>query len=613
MKKIAKSYLAMILALIMLVSCITGCGQKEEPSSSQQTQTAEASASTKENEKEKEKETVNSEPIEISILTTRGTGVTTDVDKIWFFHYLEYWLAEQGYNVTINVQQTLDPGTQIPLLLGTDNLPDIIWGHELTPEQAVVYGEGEGMILDWTPYLNEEDMPNLYALINEGHTTWIDGSKLSNGSIYGLPQLSRRSYQEYTMSFGQAWRPYLNTSWLEECDLEVPTTMDEFIDMLRAFKNVKLDSGEEVIPLLSVYDFFEKFLWMSHGYYGSDWGGEKYGTGFVIKDGEVHLPAYTEDYESFIKIMKTCYDEGLISRDYFTMDDTRSEALMKSGVAGMNFAHSTDFGNFEEKGTPVVITDLIALPLLPVDDDTEVYISASHVYTANKVWASADTEHPEVVAKILDYLYSPEGAMYYYYGPIEGQDPLNENPGWYLKSFDATTGTIKTTWVALENGSYTGDSGLYTNDYVRPSNSMAMSWLAQRGVLEAYGLKDVATVSKTITDALTGEEITGAWKQKDATTTGGYWRITSTEGAEGLITAVMLPNAYLNEEDSLRASELKMILDSHITSESAKFITGKRPIDEIDDFMEELKKLEVEEYIELYRQGYQGYMDSIFK
>ena len=50
-----------------------------------------------------------------------------------------------------------------------------------------------------------------------------------------------------------------------------------------------------------------------------------------------------------------------------------------------------------------------------------------------------------------------------------------------------------------------------------------------------------------------------------------------------------------------------------INAESAKFITGTRPLDEIEKFQEELKGLGVEEYVEIYRNAYSSYMDSIFK
>ena len=68
----------------------------------------------------------------------------------------------------------------------------------------------------------------------------------------------------------------------------------------------------------------------------------------------------------------------------------------------------------------------------------------------------------------------------------------------------------------------------------------------------------------------------------------------------------------LTEEEAVTASEIKTVIDDYITVESAKFITGARPISEIDQFYEELKAMDVEEYIEIYVNAYSTYMDAVF-
>lgn len=62
----------------------------------------------------------------------------------------------------------------------------------------------------------------------------------------------------------------------------------------------------------------------------------------------------------------------------------------------------------------------------------------------------------------------------------------------------------------------------------------------------------------------------------------------------------------------MRAEELGTLLGDYVTSESVKFITGTRPLSQVEDFQKELEGLGVEEYLEYYREGYASYMDSIF-
>ena len=78
------------------------------------------------------------------------------------------------------------------------------------------------------------------------------------------------------------------------------------------------------------------------------------------------------------------------------------------------------------------------------------------------------------------------------------------------------------------------------------------------------------------------------------------------------VTIVRLPDIYLTEEEATRANDLKTALDTYVSSETAKFIVGERPLSELDGFFDQLRKLNVEEYINIYRTAYQQYMDSIF-
>ena len=103
------------------------------------------------------------EPITISILTTRHEEGTNEVTDLWFFKYLEKWMADQGHNVKFELEQTYNAAERTALMLATGDLPDILWNSGLSNSDIVMYGAGEGMLLDWTPYLNEETMPNLMA------------------------------------------------------------------------------------------------------------------------------------------------------------------------------------------------------------------------------------------------------------------------------------------------------------------------------------------------------------------------------------------------------------------------------------------------------------------
>ena len=63
---------------------------------------------------------------------------------------------------------------------------------------------------------------------------------------------------------------------------------------------------------------------------------------------------------------------------------------------------------------------------------------------------------------------------------------------------------------------------------------------------------------------------------------------------------------YVDEDTNLIMNDLHSVLDNYVQQEVAKFITGRRSLDEFDAFENELKNLNVEELLGYYQAAYQG-------
>ena len=603
MKKNMKRFLSLLLAGIMTTGCLTGCGQsgkEQESTQKSESKTVEQSASTSQTSEvsqEAAKHPITTEPITISILTSRQSGTTKDASELWCYKYLEWWMNQQGYNITLDVEQTFEP-EQLSLMLATDNMPDVVMGFQLMPADLVKYGYGEGMFLDWTDLINEETMPNLCTVLetNPGALSVCQ----YEGVNYGLPYVNARGKGAPSASFSMNDRIFLNKEWMDELGIKDPTNIDEFLDMLRKFKEKELEGGEEVIPLAGGSgrgNFLERYLWSSLGFYGAEL--DSWGRKFAIKDDEFVLPAYTEEYRTFIEIMKTCYDEGLISQDYFTMDATTIGGIIKSGLCGVIADYSLEFAdNF---------SDWYSMTPFPIGDNDEVVYSTNNTYDYVRIWASADFEYPEVLAYMFDYLYTPEGATYWRYGPMQGEDPLGLVDGWYYDD----DGVLTTKQVA--DGTYANFTA-YCRENIYAYDNVGCMLYPVPYSKELAGVKDDLG-TYTFTDAITGEAITcNINKEYKDDNADGWWRITNEAASGSHMTTVRLASCvYLSEDDTIRSTDLQTVINEYIASESAKFVTGIRPIDEIDEFQKELKAMDVEEYIEIYKEAYSDYMDMIFK
>ena len=445
-------------------------------------------------------------------------------------------------------------------------------------------------------------MPNASAtLADPAYASYTLASTTPGGAIYGLPLITSKGYGTAATSLGSSQdRLFYYMPLLKELGLEKPTNLEEFYALCEAIKGRKTADGQDMIPILCSSDYgsyFEKTIWTLLGFYGSQQS--KYGTEFAIKDGQVELPVYTEEYAKFIEVFNHMYTNGYLSQDYLTMDKDTVRGMTKAGLSGIAsdsvMQNLNDWINWE------------SAEWFPLIEGDELHISAGSAPKIMYTWASSTTKYPEIITLIMDYMYTLEGSFIYANGPEQGKDPLNLVDGWYLDE----AGNMTTKLVADKTyDSWTA----YKYQYIFPITDVSRNSAildsaegqAMSGRTEPY--KEVQVL-----DTVTGDYVLSYVKKVyDDTTAQGHWFLSNGKSSEPYITFVNLPNVYLSEDDALYAAELKTLLENHVTSESAKFITGVRPLSEIPAFQEELKAMGIEDYIAMYREAYSTYMEGIF-
>lgn len=571
MKKTFVRVLVLMLACIMLLGTFAGCAGDDDNRGPVEV-------------RDPYKVPITTEPITITIMTKRHNGTTNNAEDLWFFKYMEYWYAQYGYNVTINVAQAGDPTEQTLLLLGSDSLPDIMWGMDLSEATAMAYGVEDNLILDFAPYLNEMVMPNMYKRF-QADPAMLAESTAPNGAVLTLPYIAPAMAHSSPHNVQDGSGLFVRQSWLDACGLDMPKTEKEFFDMLRAFKKLK---GANSVPLADTDMMLEYYLWTCLGYYG---GASKYGTVPAIKDGKVVLPCMTEDYRTYIKFMNTLFTEGLIDSRYFsTLNSSSVQAMAASGKLGV-------FGDWTLGAVGKDYKDYVALAPIPMGGNDDCYLTRLSWYTTGCVWASSKTEYPEVVAMMIDFIYSDEGAFLYRYGPKQGEDPLNLVDGWYYDK----NGDI--TYKEVENGTYAN-----IQDYQRQM-FYPIDVAGVRPVVVTSGSGEKVTYK----DAVTGQDIECTETlDLNIDSADNYWHKTSSETWRPYATSVRLGSVWLSEDENVEITDLRAVLNNYIASESAKFITGRRPMSEIDEFWDELKQMDIDRYLEIYVNAYAPYMESVF-
>lgn len=536
---------------------------------------------------------VAEEKVTVSLLSTRNSIATNDIEDVWFFKYLA-----QKMNVDFELEQTLETDQRISLMFASDSVPDLVWGIGLSNNDVMVYGVQEGMLLNWKDLITPELMPNTYQAMQD-YPDAFTASTAPDGNIYTLPMITGSSYYANTGSFSAAIRMYINKDWMDACGItEIPTTLDEYLEVLRTFKEKDpMGLGENNIPLIGNQEKDKTFVWNALGFHGT--ATQAYGTSFDLKDNQLVLPCYTEEAKEFITFYNTLYTEGLISPDYFTLDQTAARGLMASGVCGV-------LGDSTLTAIGDAWPSWVALSPLTSDVNDVAVAAFNPGYSVGQLYASAYTEHPEVLARIVDYVYSDEGALYYFYGPMKGtEETLGVVDGWYYDENNRIT-TDK-----VVNGEFT-DISEYAYQYIKSYSSAPGRFDHYSQTAAAMAGIEFPGKEMTIVDKLTGAEIPSLIMDVYTDDNNdGHWRITQSEAMIDHLTAVRLPAVYLTAEQNQRVADLSTVINDYVTAESAKFIVGTRPLSELDAYFEELKSLGIEEYIAIYQEAYAPFLETL--
>jgi raffinose/stachyose/melibiose transport system substrate-binding protein len=139
---------------------------------------------------------------------------------------------EQNPNVTIErvSRSTDDLRTTLRVALSGDEVPDVVQANNSRSEMGQYVGAGLLTPLD--TYAEEFGWTERFPDSVRAQASYTDdGSVLGDGSLYGLSQM------------GEMVGVFYNKSKLADLDLEVPTTTEDFVEVLEAAKG----SGE--IPI----------------------------------------------------------------------------------------------------------------------------------------------------------------------------------------------------------------------------------------------------------------------------------------------------------------------------------------------------------------------------
>lgn len=322
-KNMLKKLLAGMLVGTMLIGSLAGCGANEVNSSENTnvSETQKTSTSETQNVATEVVEEGVTYPLDSDETLTLAmvkdsyvaAGGYKDLSETPFF---KAWTEATGVDVEVI---TVENDDAMSLMLAGDELPDmLLWvpGNYSGGASAMIKDEILSP-LTWDE-LNKW-APDLAAAIGEDDVRRAVST--ADGEVIGFPCLRLDSTLVATGGL------MCRADWLEDLGLGVPTTPDELLTVLRAFKTEK--GAEYPLALSST----RMTLLFSGGLFSSAFGLVN-GSSYQI-DGELHHGWAEPEYKDLLAFMHQLYEEELINPDYQTVNQATINAMIYDGRAGM--------------------------------------------------------------------------------------------------------------------------------------------------------------------------------------------------------------------------------------------------------------------------------------
>lgn len=472
--------------------------------------------------------------------------------------FMKVMEEKAGINIEWDIYSYSDWGEQKSLLLASGDLPDAFLGSISLNSSDIAMNRD--YFVDLTDKI--ADMPNLTAAMEKDPVLRAICTD-RDGKIYSLPKrLAMRPKVN-----GDAW--YINREWLDRLGLDMPTNIEELTDVLLKFKTEDADgdgdpnneipiSGDAGNPL------FDDLRYILNPY-GTMVSREGNFMG-LNNDGEAVFVPIQENYKEAVKWMRSLWEQGVVDPERFTQDGSTKDAKQQAeggSQIGLIFGWTRD----AEAGMNM---DQFEVMEAIEGYDGNHYLESLTNYldvTDRELVITTACEDPDALLRWADSFYTD------------------------LASLQMTYGEIGIAITENEDGTYSVDV---------PEDGTSMDTFAWTHSLRDFGPKfmDPAFEEKVI---LPEEQGDGVKRAEDAIN----------EQYVTLDRNVGLPAVHYTDEEIERLATLSQDIIPYIGAQYAHWVVDGGIEEEWDSYIEQLKAMGLDEFIQIQQAAYEAYKESM--
>lgn len=440
-------------------------------------------------------------------------------------------------------------GENFSIMVASGDYPDFIEkfgnyytaGYESAIEQEIIMDVSD---------LIDTYMPHYAAAMN-GTPDRKLAVTTDSGAIPGFASFYQDIAEDNNTKAG--YGAVIRRDWLEELDMEMPTTYDAYYDVLTAFKE---NYGATMwLPNIGVATN-NAFI------AGYDVAGFSSGSTvpFYVEDGEVKFGPAQDGFYQYIEMMAKWYSEGLIYPDFNTGTDVMNcdTGLYSSGEVGLFFCSNRAYNSLLTS-----FPDLnLGAAVNPVQNEGDtVHIGTANSANTISVVMSSQCEEPELAAQLVDWMYTEDAYFHACYG--------------------------------FENESYTlndaGEPEFTDLVYNSPEGREAVEALAALSINYFVWYSDPAIELELQGEAV--QTMYEVWGQQD----GNDWNYPT--------------NATMTDDEASTFSETYSDIETHLHAMTLLWICGENEITEeaFETFRKEIEDMGLAVCIEMKQDAYDRY------
>ncbi|WP_299091867.1 extracellular solute-binding protein [uncultured Metabacillus sp.] len=385
-----KSLLVVLTALMLIIGTLAGCANNKE---------VESTSSTSEDNGSKEVTKVKVFKSHLGKGTLPGPD-DPHVKKVQEATGVQYELMSTAAGS--------DPVEALNLMFASEDYPDIfrpIGGFEQT-----LISQGAALPLD---DLLPKYAPHVWNRIPK--EAWdVVRSATPDGKIYYVPKVNLVTERA----------ALIRQDWVEAVGMEMPKTVEEYKELLRAFrdKDPNGNGKQDEIPTTG-REFGE---WMDHLFaiYGvAMWEGVPE---WDIYEGEIQYAGVTKNMKAAISFIRDLYEEKLLDNETFLNKGEVWTAKINNNLVGSWYhlpSKLSERHNAMLAGAPDAY--VAGMPL-PKAEGFDGYITQKSMGEPEWMIPAASEEKAAAALKLLDFFYDPANDEFTTFG-IEGAQHKVEN------------------------------------------------------------------------------------------------------------------------------------------------------------------------------------------